>query len=122
MSASSLAEPLPMAASAVSERDDAPRWSLATRIAFRLVFSFFVLMYAPFPLDVVPFIAGAAQNVWSAAIEGVGESVFGIAVDTAFNGSGDRTSNWIQLLIMVLLSVAGTLIWSLADRKAVSYP
>jgi hypothetical protein len=122
MSASSLAEPLPMAAAVESERGETVRWSLATRLAFRLAFSFLVLMFVPFPLDVIPFVAGAVQAGWDAAIVAVGQAVFGIAVDTNSNGSGDRTSNWIQLLIMSVAAVTATLVWSLADRKATGYP
>ena len=97
-------------------------WSLALRVAFRFVFSFLVLFNFPFPLDVIPFVAGAVQSAIDAAIVAVGQSVFGIAVDTVGNGSGDRTANWIFLFIVVALSVASTLIWSIADRRATGYP
>ncbi|HEU4887658.1 MAG TPA: hypothetical protein VFV49_07225 [Thermoanaerobaculia bacterium] len=122
MSASSLAEPLPAAATATSEREEAPRWSLALRIVFRFVFSFFTLMYFPFPLDLIPSVATALQKVWDAIVVAFGKALFGLTVDTVFNGSGDRTYDWIRLLLMVGVSVLATLIWSLADRKAVSHP
>lgn len=120
MSASSLAEPLALPVRAESE--GVKPWSVALRVAFRFVFSFLVLFNFPFPLDVVPFVGEAVQSAANAAIVAVGQSVFGIAVDTTFNGSGDRTANWIFLFIAVSLAVVSTLVWSIADRRATGYP
>lgn len=49
MSASSLAESF--AVPGVRTDAEARRWSLATRVAFRFVFCFFLLSFFPFPLD-----------------------------------------------------------------------
>ncbi len=122
MSVSSLAEPLPVTSSAESERTDAPRWSLATRIAFRFAFSFWVLFFFPFPLNFIPFISDVAQKALDTSAIAVGKTLFGVTANPTQTGSGDRMVDWVTLFIMAVLAVAATLIWSILDRKAVSYP
>ncbi|HYR28201.1 MAG TPA: hypothetical protein VEU30_07020, partial [Thermoanaerobaculia bacterium] len=61
-------------------------------------------------------------QIWEPVVTTVASSVFGLTVDAAFNGSGDRAFHWVQLFVTVVASAAVTLIWSIADRKAVSYP
>lgn len=119
MSASSLAEPMPMAVPA--EKADAPRWSLATRVAFRFFFSFLLLTYLPFPLNLVPGVETVWQKLWLPVVE-VAAAFLGVTVDSSFNGSGDRLFNWVSLFVTVVLAVAATLIWSVADRRALGYP
>lgn len=119
MSASSLAETfaIPDVGAAAESR----RWSLATRVAFRFVFSFFLLSFLPFPLDLIPAIGQGWQNVWTPIVTAVGTAVFGVTPDATFNGSGDKLFHWIQLFVIVATSAIATLVWSIADRKAVSY-
>jgi len=120
MSASSLAEPL--AVPVAREAAEAPRWSLATRVAFRFAFCFFLLFFFPFPLDLVPQMGALLPRIWDPVVTAVASAVFGIAVDSTFNGSGDRAFHWVQLFVMAATSAAATLIWSIASRKAVSHP
>ena len=123
MTASSLAESLPRAAALDQETAEARRWSLATRIAFRFVFCFLVLFNFPFPLNVVPFIDSAWYEVGTEMIGVVAKAFFGITtLDATFTGSGDKLYHWIQLLTFVVLSLIATVVWSIANRKAVSYP
>lgn len=53
-----------------------------------------------------------------------GEHILHLAhpVDIRFNGSGDTTFFYILLLIILTLSVTGTIIWSALDRKRTTYP
>jgi uncharacterized membrane protein YphA (DoxX/SURF4 family) len=37
-------------------------------------------------------------------------------------GSGDRQYDWILLAIMLFLAVVGTIVWSVLDRRRLSYP
>jgi hypothetical protein len=120
MSASSLAEGF--AIPHVRAAEDAPRWSLATRIAFRFVFCFFLLSFLPFPLDLIPWVGGAWRKVWTPLVAATGTAVFGVTADATFNGSGDKLFHWIQLFVIVALSVIATLVWSVAQRKAISHP
>ena len=120
MSASSLAEAFAVPTARTDA--DARRWSLATRVAFRFVFCFFLLSFFPFPLDLIPFVAEGWQNVWTPVVTAVGTAIFGVTVDATFNGSGDKTFNWVQLFVIVAVSAIATLVWSIVSRKAISYP
>jgi uncharacterized membrane protein YphA (DoxX/SURF4 family) len=118
MSASSLVEAVP----AVEVRKE--EWSLATRVAFRFCFAFFLLYNLPFPLEYIPKLNldGIAIEGWSWLIGLVAQPWFGVQADGTFNGSGDKTWNWIQIFLQTSMAAASTLVWSIADRRARSYP
>lgn len=118
MSASSWAEAVP----AVEVKRE--EWSLATRVAFRFCFAFLLLVNVPFPFNVVPGIDvdGYAHTAWSWLIGLVDGALFGVQADGAFNGSGDKTWDWIQLFLQVSGAAAVTLVWSILGRRAQSYP
>ncbi len=86
-------------------------WSLATRIAFRFVFAYFVLYAFPYqaPLErVVPWVGSHILHL-SHAI-------------TVFpNGSGDTTYNYVEVLCFLAVATVATLTWSLLDRKRANY-
>ena len=118
MSASSLVEAVPV----VETREE--EWSLATRVAFRFCFAFFLLYNLPFPLNVIPQLNmdALANRAWTSLIALVAQPWFGMAADNSFNGSGDRAWNWIQMFLQVSMAATVTLVWSIADRRARSYP
>ena len=115
MSASSLAEP--MSAVEVRERE----WSLATRVAFRFSFAFLILYNIPFPLSFVPKVGEAFQKPWEWLVPIAARSLFGVKADVLPAGSGDTTWNYVQLFLMVAISAAIALVWSLVSRAA-SHP
>jgi hypothetical protein len=126
MSASSWPEALP-AAAAQPEVTEAPRWSLGTRIAFRFLFVFLLLMNLPAPFTYVPMVDMPIwelfHSFWSAIVPVVARSVFGVAVDMdSPSGSGDRMSDYVHLFISAVAAGAVALVWSVFDRTAVSYP
>ncbi len=52
-----------------------------------------------------------------------GKTFFDLSSNASYiNGSGDTAMQWIQLLLILIFSAVGTLIWSLLDRKNKSYP
>ncbi len=112
MSASSLAEAVP----AVETRER--EWSLTTRVAFRFT-SVFLLLQAP--LFVWP-LAGPAVAAWDPLVKAAAQSLFGLKADVLPNGSGDTTWNWVQLFLTVAISVVATLLWSVIELRATSYP
>ena len=59
-----------------------------------------------------------------AAITWVAAHVFHVVqpLVTAETGSGDRMYDWIELACIVALAAAGTLAWTLLDRKRLGYP
>jgi hypothetical protein len=118
MSASSLVEAVP----AVEVREK--EWSLATRVAFRFCFVFLLLYNLPFPLEYIPKLGidGYVQSAWEWLIGLVALPWFGVQADGTFNGSGDKTWNWIQIFLQTSIAAAAALVWSIADRRARSYP
>ena len=78
MSASSLAESLPVTAPGESEKADAPRWRVTTLVSFRFAFTFLMLFFFPFPLNFIPFINDAAE----------------LATLPAQSADGWRTESW----------------------------
>lgn len=117
MSASSLDEPMMSAITSARENE----WSLATRVAFRFCFAFLILYNIPFPLSYVPKVGAAFQKPWEWVVPVVAQSLFGVKADVLPNGSGDTTWNYVQLFLMVALSAAIALVWSLFSRAA-SHP
>ena len=86
-------------------------WNLATRIAFRFIFAYFVLYAFPYsaPLEkVVPWIGRHILHLSHA-----------IAVFP--NGSGDTTFNYVEVLCFLVVAGVAALIWSLLDRKRANY-
>jgi hypothetical protein len=105
-----------------SSSPEPARWRLATRIAFRFFFCFFLLAYFPFPFHVLPGVEGAVQKLWELVAIPAGQAVFGVTADPVFNGSGDKTFYWLQYFVIVVVSAAAALIWSIAGRRHAAYP
>jgi hypothetical protein len=88
-----------------------PEWNLATRIAFRFIFAYFVV-------DAFPYSAPLEQVVlW------IGRHILHLshAISALPNGSGDTTYNYVEVLCFLAISTVATLTWSLLDRKRANY-
>src|ERR1043166_2003323 len=107
------------------------RWDPATRLAFRFCFLYFGLYVVTTqmlhglilvpnwgfpPLEQLP----PMKNVvgWTAA------HVFGVAHPLVITGrgSGDRIFNWVAAFCLLVAAAAGTIAWSVADRRRLAYP
>src|SRR5919202_5440377 len=102
-------------------------WRPATRVLFRFAFAYLVLYNLPFPLGSLPYtdpLAAQYTKLWDAVVPWVGRHVLKInyEVGTTFNGSGDRTYDYVLLFCTFTLAVAATLVWSLLDRRRKAYP
>jgi hypothetical protein len=97
-------------------------WSSATKVAFRFSFVFLVLYLFPFPLTFLPWgWTGIFNKPWEWLVPMAASSLFGVKAVYASTGSGDMTWNYVQLFLMVAISAAAALIWSLFSRAA-AYP
>src|SRR5437762_2745754 len=101
-------------------------WSLARRIGFRFGFVFGALLIYPFPINMIPK-ADWLETAMNKPLEwGTGwlaQSVLGLPdPPSEFNGSGDRTFDYVQLLLIASLAVLGATVWSIADRRRRAYP
>lgn len=106
---------------------DAAAWSLAKRFGFRLATVYFVLYVFPFPLGYVPWAGEYVERgvvwLWKAAAPWVAAHVLGLEGEMylGMTGSGDTTFDYVRLLMMAVLAVAGAAVWSLADRRRSHY-
>jgi len=101
------------------------RWHPFTRTAFRFAFVYLLLFNLPFPLNVFPYVDKVAEPynaLWNWVVPRVGRAVFHKEVATAFNGSGDRTFDYLLVACLLLIALVITIIWTILDRKRLSYP
>ena len=101
-------------------------WSLSEKIVFRFFFIYVFLYIFPFPLQsyYFPFLGFIEKigDIWDPFVNVVGKYLLGIEEITVKpNGSGDTTYNYVQVLVLLILSGIGTGIWSLADRQRRNY-
>lgn len=104
---------------------NASYWPLWQRLLFRFGMIYVLLYSLPFPLDQLPFmewLADATKAVWEPIANLIAVHLLGIeAVVDQQGGSGDTTYNYVHLITIMSLSLLGTLIWSLLDRKRKGY-
>lgn len=102
------------------------RWSFGKKLLFRFFFFFFPLYIFFNPNGVVPFsgmVFDSYIEPFHALVPWVAKHILHLSYDvTVFtNGSGDTTYDYVVVLLMLVLSVVGALIWTLLDRKRDSY-
>src|SRR5262245_36800808 len=117
------------AAEAQIAESAAPRpWSVGKRIAFRLVFCYFLLYASPETervtlTDAIPggaWITGWYVKLWHAIVPWVATRVFhvtGRAATYFETGSGDTTLSYVHVFCFLVLAATGTLAWSILDRQ-----
>ena len=111
--------------------EENPRWALATRVAFRFCFVYFILfslsnqIFAgllmipnvdiPDPGTLWPM---RQITFWTA------RHIFRVTRDLVYtgSGSGDKTFDWVQTFCLLVIALLATAVWSLADRRRESYP
>jgi uncharacterized membrane protein YphA (DoxX/SURF4 family) len=108
----------------------AQRWSLTTRVAFRLCFVYFGLFCIstqifgglfPIPKVDIPDL----QSVWPIRpiVLWVAAHILRVtrAIVYTETGSGDRTFDWIVAFFLLVVAVLATAIWSVLDRRRENY-
>mgnify|MGYP006988471133 CR=1 FL=1 len=96
-----------------------PPWPIAKRIAFRIAFVYLVLYSFPFPLNMIPGFESATIRItesWQAGIKWVGQIVFGAAISTMPNGSGDTTYNYVEVFTLAIVSLLAGVVWTVTSR------
>lgn len=102
--------------------NEAVRWNPITRVLFRFAFSYFVLYNFPFPFDYFwPQTFGKYEEMWQTLVPAIGKRFLDLTVTVSPNGSGDTTYEYVKALCMLVVALAVTLIWSLLDRRRLSY-
>lgn len=101
------------------------RWHPFTRTAFRFAFVYILLYALPFPLTVFPYIDKVAEwynSIWTWIVPRLAQRLLHREVATAFNGSGDRAYDYLLVALLLLISLVVSVIWTILDRKRLSYP
>ncbi len=86
------------------------RWPHLKKIAFRWLFAYLMLYCIQLP----------PAWLWNRFVPWAGK-LLGVDATYRFNGSGDTTFHYVQVLCFVLMALAVTLVWSLADYKRTHY-
>ncbi|WP_227980898.1 DoxX family protein [Nocardia spumae] len=124
------ADPVPAAAE--PEEPARPGWNPLTRIAFRFTFLYLGLFCLSYPQVVFAFTGWFGSWLDSDAVlwqgrllrpvlEWTGRTVFGVRPVLSPNGSGDQTILWVLVFCVLVVAVAGTLVWSVLDRRRRDY-
>lgn len=87
------------------------QWNVLQRIAFRFFFTLCIV-------TIVPIISNL---LWQYPIEWAGQYFFNEHVTSHPSGSGDTLYDFYDITIKLIVSVIVTLIWSILDRKRLSY-
>jgi hypothetical protein len=101
------------------------RWHPFTRMAFRFAFVYLLLYNLPFPLTALPYVDKAAElynSFWTWLVPRIARAALNRDVPSVFNGSGDRTFDYLLVACLLLIALVITIIWTLFDRKRPSYP
>jgi hypothetical protein len=105
---------------------DAPRWSLATRIAFRFLFVYLGIYNIGLFWQIV--LSEKAYELWQkyialwgAIVRPVALQVFGVKADVLPNGSGDTTFDYVLVFVYASIAAIATLLWSVLDRNRPNY-
>jgi hypothetical protein len=119
--------------------DPASRWTLAHRLAFRLVFVYLILYILPFPISTLDslvtnlreIVTGEEPNpaqpsflsqyvtqpyadFWDEVVLWTGSNIFGVEIEYRPAGSGDTTWNYVQVFDFTVIALTLTLLWTLA--------
>jgi hypothetical protein len=101
-------------------------WRLPTRLAFR----FFAVYFTLYVLS-TQMLAGLVKGpggggpsltfLTNGIVAWVGAHVFHVSAVATVTGSGDKLFDWVQAFCLLVLAVAGALVWSVLDRRRHSY-
>ena len=114
-----------MSETLIDEQPQQRPWRPFTRTAFRFAFAYLMLYNLPFPLNVFPYVdkVGAFyDSFWIWLVPRLARAALHKEVSTVFNGSGDRTYDFLLVACLLLISLVITVIWTLVDRQRLAYP
>lgn len=101
-------------------------WGLSTKVAFRFAF-IFILSFIFFKNNGAFSVLAYVVKPFVEPIRGLthwfAQTIVGYkySYDVFTNGSGDTSYDWMLTLLLLVIAILGTIIWSLLDRKRQSY-
>lgn len=109
-----------------SEPETLPPWRPATRVTFRfcaIYLGLYVVMtqmlggLIVLPVGSLPRVS----RMMNPLVAWTGTRVFHVAANPVVSGSGDKMYDWVQAVCLLVIAVAGTLVWSILDRRRTHY-
>ncbi|MGE5107597.1 MAG: hypothetical protein ACM3H8_08635 [Sphingobacteriales bacterium] len=102
------------------------QWSSWQKIAFRFFFIYILLYIAPWTwISDIPgtdYVLKYYSQFMDWLVNWGNSKLFHVReVLVPFNGSGDTSYGWAQLLTFISLALIGCMVWSIADRKRSNY-
>ncbi|WP_405491841.1 DoxX family protein [Nocardia sp. NBC_00511] len=107
-------------------------WNPIGRLLFRFAFLYFGLFCVFYPQPVFAFLGPVTNwlpDSWvlgyvtmsEPVVKWVGHTVFGVEASVHNTGSGDGMFFWVLVFTILVIAVAGTLVWSVLDRRRPRY-
>jgi hypothetical protein len=114
-------EPSPEATSSSPTRP-----AILRAILFRFAFVYWamsVFVVAANEDTGLTLIGKGVRPVWNPIVVWVGTHVLGISypIDTAINGSGDKTADWVGVFLAAATAAIATAVWSVLDRQGAGH-
>ena len=104
------------------------RWPLFLRVAFRfcfLYFGLFCVLYQPIDGFVPTLNVDSPNTFWPVRqiIFWTAAHIFHVGLPLVYtgSGSGDKVFDWVFFFVLFVFSAAGTILWSILDRKRENY-
>jgi hypothetical protein len=113
--------------SSIQDLQTSQRWNFATRIAFRFTFVYSFLYISARLGSYIPylgkFIEEGESTFWSVPVPWVNKHILHLSYDLTVNRvtGGDRPFDYVQVFSCLLVAAIVSLVWSLLDRKRLSY-
>lgn len=110
----------------ISSPDTAPQWSLATKVTFRFIFSYFLIFVYPYAVGSRgsgSSLTHPITRLWEAVVPWVGTNILHIPgkITEIANGSGDQLYDYVMWLCVAVLAAIATVVWSALDRERANY-
>lgn len=110
----------------VSDPQVEPHWSLASRIAFRFTFAYFILWVYPRAVGSLGNginYSNPLRTMWHAVVPWVGTNILHLTGDfrEVANGSGDQLYDYVLIFCIAVTAAVIAAIWSVLDRKRTNY-
>ncbi|HWN42076.1 MAG TPA: hypothetical protein VNW71_07615 [Thermoanaerobaculia bacterium] len=104
----------------ITERHEGPRWSLATRIAFRFVFAYYAInSLLPYLVYRSEFLGERYSEFWDVLVLLADEAVFHVPYEL-FNRFND-SYGWVRFLCTLAFAGMIAAVWSVLDRNRGQY-